>query len=100
MPLPYLSTTKGDYHLPNVSKIFKKKKKLIAWYVSHCETSSRREDYVLELSKHMKVDIYGKCGKTRICSQHIREACVSDSMEEYKFYFAAENAICKGYFTG
>ena len=98
--LPYLRIRSGHYHLPNASKILKMKKKLIAWYVSHCNTSSRREDYAFELSKYIKVDIYGKCAKERICKQDLREPCVHDSLEEYKFYFAAENSICKGYFTG
>ena len=30
--------------------------------VSHCETESKREDYVMQLGKYIEVDIYGKCG--------------------------------------
>ncbi len=32
----------------------KRKKKLVAWMVSHCETHGRREDYVKELQRYIK----------------------------------------------
>ena len=41
------------------------KTKGILWMVSHCETESRREDYVKKLQTHLKtlsIDILGKCG--------------------------------------
>jgi len=44
------------------------KRRLVAWFVSHCETSSRREKYVEELRKYVDVDIYGKCGSLN-CSR-------------------------------
>ena len=42
------------------------KTKGILWMVSHCETESRREDYVKKLQTHLKtlsIDILGQCGK-------------------------------------
>ena len=39
----------------------KDKSKLIVWPVSHCNTASKREEYVEKLSKYVQVDIYGKC---------------------------------------
>ena len=42
------------------------KKKLVAWVVSNCKTSSKREDYVSELQKLIPVDIFGRCG-TKSC---------------------------------
>ncbi len=49
--------------LPSVAISTKKlnKTKLVAWFVSHCFTHSRREAYVEDLSKHIPVDIYGEC---------------------------------------
>ena len=35
--------------------------KQAVWFVSHCETYGRREDYIRELRKYIKVDVYGKC---------------------------------------
>ena len=39
-----------------------KDKKIVAWMVSHCLTSSLRENYVTELSEYIQVDVFGKCG--------------------------------------
>ena len=35
------------------------KPKHVAWLVSHCTTSSKREEYVAEMRKYIDVDIYG-----------------------------------------
>jgi alpha-1,3-fucosyltransferase len=37
-----------------------KRKKLVAWFNSHCPTHSHREDYVKKLTEFIPVDIYGK----------------------------------------
>ena len=63
------------------------KRKLAAWIVSHCNTSSERENYIRELRKYIPVDIYGKCGNL---------SCESDSecmrnIRNYKFYLSFEN---------
>ena len=55
------------YVLPSKPSSFQKrlvdqKTKLVAWIVSRCESPSRREDYVSELSKYIPVDIMGECG--------------------------------------
>lgn len=70
------------------------KSKLLAWFVSHCHTSSKRENFVRELQHYLSVDIYGKCGKLQ-CSTN----CSSLLEEEYKFYLSLENANCKDYVT-
>ena len=76
------------------------KTKLMVWMVSHCKTQSKREDYIAELSKYINVDVFGKCGNyTSEClSKDL--PCTKEIIEGYKFYFAAENSICKEYFTG
>ena len=50
-----------DHCLPN-SSLLNGKTKLMVWMVSHCKTQSKREDYIAELSKYIKVDVFGKCG--------------------------------------
>ncbi len=35
----------------------------VAWLTSHCDTVSRREEYVKELSKHVDVKVFGECGE-------------------------------------
>ena len=77
------------------------KNKLMAWFVSHCETHSRRERYVAKLSQFIPVDIYGHCGNKTTCSrEHRADTCTDKILKNYKFYFVGENAICKDYFTG
>ena len=39
-----------------------KSKLLVAWMVSNCDTRSQREYYVLELQRHIPVDVYSSCG--------------------------------------
>ena len=91
--------------LPNRSKsedilpdIASKKTELAAWFVSHCPTRSRREKYVEELTRHIPVHIYGKCGQYN-CSKDSSEECNQLLKRKYKFYLAFENSLCEGYMT-
>lgn len=72
--------------------------RLMAWFVSHCNTSSRRELYMKELSRHIPVDVYGKCGNLT-CEPHNSDDECGDLMGQYKFYFSAENSLCPDYVT-
>ena len=50
------------------------KTKDILWMVSHCETDSRREDYVKKLQENLptlKIDILGKCGKDELPNSNV-----------------------------
>ena len=83
--------------------ILKSKKKLAAWFVSKCKTSSKRENYVHELMKYMPVDVYGKCSinymQNNSCNP--RGSCRKDDIlnTDYKFYLAFENTLFKDYVT-
>ncbi len=35
----------------------------VAWLTTHCQTLSRRGEYVMELSKHVDVKTFGWCGE-------------------------------------
>ena len=104
LPFQYFSTERRSipcaHCLPN-SSLLLNKTKLMLWIVSHCKTQSKGEEYMAELSKYIKVDVFGKCGNfTPKCGSHKDYSCTNSMMEGYKFYFAAENSICKEYFTG
>ena len=90
----------SEREIADTSKVMTKKKKLMVWFVSNCKTASKREFFLDELKKYIPVDIFGKCGKQKACEHQHHKNCVNVSVEEYKFYFAAENTICKEYFTG
>ncbi len=84
----------------------KSKTNSIVWFVSNCETYSRREEYVKELVKHIDVDVYGSCSKhykenAKIDPCHTNEsiACLVKVYSKYKFYLAFENSLCNEYIT-
>lgn len=69
------------------------KTKLVAWFVAHCSTPIRREEYVRQLSQFVSVDIFGHCSKE--CPSNCDDMLRSD----YKFYLAFENSWCPDYVT-
>ena len=75
-----------------------KKEVKVAWFVSNCHTSSKREELAKQLSKFISVHIYGKCGSYS-CSRHHEAACNSMLEREYTFYLAFENSLCRDYIT-
>lgn len=80
------------------SYLAKNKTKLVAWFVSNCNTPSNREGYVNELKKHISVDIYGRCGHLQ-CKQNQPDHCLEILERDYKFYLAFENSISLDYIT-
>uniref|UniRef100_A0A914X2A6 Fucosyltransferase n=1 Tax=Plectus sambesii TaxID=2011161 RepID=A0A914X2A6_9BILA len=89
--------------LPSSPKLRRKsnyaagKSKLVAWFVSHCQTSNNRLGFAKELSKHISVDIYGSCG-SQSCDR-LSDTCWKRLDEDYKFYLAFENSNCQDYVT-
>ena len=110
IPLSYISTIKLENwkktDLPTtLNRIFRRlqlypKKKLVAWFVSHCNTTSNRESYVRELQKYIPVDIYGSFGSLQCGSKFNRNEHWYKMLEkDYKLYLSFENSICKDYIT-
>ena len=74
--------------------------------MSNCETSSRREDYIREMMKFVRIDIFGNCNgyfknsKQLPCQNDENfEACFIELVNTYKFYLAFENSLCDDYVT-
>ena len=76
--------------------IKKEKKNLAAALITKCNAPSNRFKFISELQKHMRVDIYGKCGK-KLCPRNI--SCRESIYKRYKFFFAFENSFCVDYIT-
>jgi alpha-1,3-fucosyltransferase len=74
-----------------------KKTKMVAWFVSHCRTESLREKYFQWLGQHVPIDTYGSCGSLK-CVPVRSDEC-DKLLDSYKFYVAAENALCPDYVT-
>ncbi len=85
----------SDPYEDNAWEIVGGKTKHIAWVVSNCVSHSGREQYVMELGKHIDVDIYGRCNNSQCDSS----SCFSNIEKKYWFYLAFENSLCKGYVT-
>lgn len=77
-----------------------KKKSGIFGLISNCNTTSKREIALKELSRYINVTIGGKCALNRstidICP--IGNDCL-DLYGQYPFFFAVENSVCKDYIT-
>ncbi|KAL7641310.1 UNVERIFIED_CONTAM: hypothetical protein RMT77_008448 [Armadillidium vulgare] len=83
----------------------KRKEKALAM-VSHCPTSSRREELIQQMNNHMKIDVYGACGNKRCGNPAYiyrvntmkNESC-NNLYSNYAFFLAFENSLCKDYVT-
>lgn len=69
----------------------------VAWIVSNCR-SKERNMYVKELSKHINIDIYGRCGSFK-CSDLRSSLCYKTVARKYMFILALENSYCPSYLT-
>jgi alpha-1,3-fucosyltransferase len=96
----------GFYIYSNKMKEFNKsndylggKKELAFAMISNCgkyyQTSLRME-YIKELKKYIKVDVYGKCG---IPCPYNNSICRFELFKNYKFVLAFENSLCNDYIT-
>ena len=85
----YIKDSVIKYHVSDMNKTGS-----VAWAVSNCQTSSERENYVNNLSKHIKVDIFGGCG---LLQQP--KIGFDTVLQTYKFYLAFENSFCEDYAT-
>lgn len=98
---------------PITTKIKRKlrnKKTAAAWFVSHCETESQREQIVeklityLQFTFDLRVDVYGKCANiwhknNTSCGPRLSENCYALIESDYYFYLAFENSFCEDYVT-
>ncbi|KAK7087613.1 alpha-(1,3)-fucosyltransferase fut-1-like isoform X2 [Littorina saxatilis] len=82
----------------NYTTILARKTQMAAWMVSHCKTTSRRDEYVKILQKYLPVHIYGQCGPHK-CARSEDDKCFKTIESNYKFLLAFENALCKEYIT-
>ena len=99
--LPYGKCEEVESNPENVNKqianIVKHKTKLVAWFVTHCQTNSMRENYVRQLMEYIQVDVYGGCGNNSCPRQ---STCrMEDFLRKYKFYLAFENTLNGEYIT-
>lgn len=80
-----------------------KNKKMALWFVSNCHSSSKRNEYIAELSKYIEIDVFGNCGflnsKKDPCKSKSNIKCLKELFNSYKFYLSFENSNCDSYIT-
>ena len=99
---------KGIKHFSNKRKKYPAR---ALWFVSHCTTSnstsgiqSAREEYVLNLSKYIQIDVFTS-NRKNTCSNRFKGMLnISQNTQEpdmgyYGFYLAFENHLCRDYIT-
>ncbi|KAL0820857.1 hypothetical protein ABMA28_005526 [Loxostege sticticalis] len=80
------------------------KYKMVAWFVSNCNSKSKRErfvgtlDYVASQKYGWNVDVYGWCGPLR-CPREQSSECYEILKLYYYFYLAFENSFAQDYVT-
>ena len=98
--ITYGKCVKVDSNPKTVSKkiidFVKSKTKLVAGFVSQCQTASRRENYIRQLMSHVQVDVYCGCGNSSCPKKTCKEETV---LKQYKFYLAFENTLNGEYIT-
>ena len=95
----------GDFVKPSspiphrsFSSLVAGKSKMVAWFVSNCNTQSKREEFAAALKDFIQVDIYGLCGDLK-CGKGGNQTCFDMLSRDYYFYLAFENSLCKDYLT-
>lgn len=84
------------YSFDRLRESWKQKQIMAICPVSHCHTFGKREHFVEELRKYMRVDIYGHCGNYT-CPRGRK--CHQKFAKEYFFLLSFENTVCKDYGT-
>ena len=92
-----------DFFYEPVMSFLCRGRKMVAWIVSRCKTTNKREKLAEKLAKLVPVDIYGNCG-THICEVSKKFAktgsdCRLQISNNYKFYLGFENSKCEDYVT-
>ncbi|KAL4223057.1 Alpha-(1 3)-fucosyltransferase 7 [Mactra antiquata] len=77
---------------------FKEKTKNISGMISNCKDSGQRYRLVDELSRYIKIDMFGKCYNKQ-CGDYTKPQTCDYITKSYKFYLGLENSQCKDYVT-
>lgn len=98
IPVPYGRTVISTQPKPYHEHLWKNKKRdvLVTILGSNCGSKNKRWEYVKELQKYIKVDVYGACGTLK-CPGHFQNDC--PTISNYIFYLAFENSNCDEYLT-
>ena len=83
----------------DVEKEFQTRENRILWFVSNCETRTKRHRVADQLNASFPIDQYGQCSSSRKKPSRVSNAEFERLLFKYKFYLAFENARCEDYIT-
>ncbi|KAJ8020708.1 Alpha-(1,3)-fucosyltransferase 6 [Holothuria leucospilota] len=77
---------------------YQEKSEFAAWISSrHCEGLGwDRTRFVLDLRKHVPIDMYGKCGNLSLSRN---DSMAEKVIQKYKFHLSLENSCCSEYLS-
>ena len=88
------SDEKNEFNLD----VAKTKTKQIAWLVSNCKTRrSQLANYIQ--NSGLMIAVGGKCASSYKTQLNCTTRDCTEKLIKYKFYFSAENRLCKHYIT-
>ncbi|XP_032089261.1 alpha-(1,3)-fucosyltransferase 7 [Thamnophis elegans] len=67
---------------------------LVCWVISNYHASQARAVMYHELSRHLRIDVFGKANRKLLCPD-----CLLPTISKYRFYLAFENSIHRDYIT-
>lgn len=87
-----------------VIRKLRNKRYAAAWFVSNCETGSKRELFAANLEHELRkrglqLDTYGSCGQMNCPRDGWEQECHAAIESDYYFYLAFENSFNEDYVT-
>lgn len=92
---PYAVAFKRNSTYRADGTLVKSKNKMAVAFVSNCNKD--RLAFMKEMNRSIRVDIYGYCGKGRVCVGN--DTCLQNLISRYRFILAFENSRCPDYIT-
>ncbi len=96
----------ADFYDEKLLNLAKKKKKDVVWMSSNCEPYSKRDQFAETLNKSIQTDNLGLCKSKESIAfykvfpiSYLKKQNHDKEINDYLFYGAFENALCKDYVT-
>ncbi|XP_002166435.4 3-galactosyl-N-acetylglucosaminide 4-alpha-L-fucosyltransferase FUT3 isoform X1 [Hydra vulgaris] len=99
IPLPYRYHGKLLKTDESIDKdYFSKKSKMVAWMVSNCNGDARNKLASKLISFGVDIEVLGSCS-INFPKQFSSKCPGKPCLDDFKFYYSAENSLCDGYIT-
>eukprot|EP00727_Mastigamoeba_balamuthi_P009623 m51a1_g5283 hypothetical protein (400) ;mRNA; r:178215-179788 len=102
--VPYAPNDLRRLLTPVVPTRLRKQSAPIVWVAMNCAASNRRQEFIKELMRHVRIDSFGSCLRNaqwnhRQLGRGGNFTAFKEFLRGYKFYLAFENSDCDDYVT-